>query len=463
MFLAVAYVDLAMAPTDKWVNGAKKGKDEYLSHSLEKPRITLDKALGSAGRGRNWGSEGVVLPAIMTKLPMLRKDGDYRELVNSEVIVGFKETFSLTDTGLHRPKIVVAIGESGRFYKQLVKGEDDIRQDAVMEQVFGAVNRVLRGQKLELLEISTYVVVPLSPVSGVLEWVTNTEPFGDYLIDAKGSRGKAGAHSKYYPGDWSNSSCRTHFRNAPVDCKVSSFVEMCKRFKPAFRYFFLERWSDSVRAWHAAKSNYIRSTASSSMIGHILGIGDRHTHNILLNNKTGAVVHIDFGIVFGQGKVLMTPETVPFRLTRDIVDGLGVNGCDGLFSESCCSVLKVLRENNRALLTILEVMANDPLYKFTISPVAIAQKQRREEEEGEGGEGGRGGGGGGGEGKGEGEGEDVGEATRRVLTGIRQKLEGYEESTPEMLSVEGQVQLLISEARSPENLSKLFVGWAPWV
>jgi len=30
------------------------------------------------------------------------------------------------------------------------------------------------------------------------------------------------------------------------------------------------------------------------------------------------VVHIDFGIVFEQGKTLGTPETVPFRLTREV-------------------------------------------------------------------------------------------------------------------------------------------------
>ena len=48
---------------------------------------------------------------------------------------------------------------------------------------------------------------------------------------------------------------------------------------------------------------YTRSTAVSSIVGHILGIGDRHSHNILLHEKTGEVVHIDFGIVFESGKV----------------------------------------------------------------------------------------------------------------------------------------------------------------
>lgn len=46
------------------------------------------------------------------------------------------------------------------------------------------------------------------------------------------------------------------------------------------------------------------------------GIGDRHAQNILIDTVTAELVHIDFGIVFEQGKTLTTPETVPFRLTR---------------------------------------------------------------------------------------------------------------------------------------------------
>lgn len=37
------------------------------------------------------------------------------------------------------------------------------------------------------------------------------------------------------------------------------------------------------------------------------------------------------GIAFEQGKVLPTPETVPFRLTRDVVDGMGLSGVEGVF------------------------------------------------------------------------------------------------------------------------------------
>jgi serine/threonine-protein kinase ATR len=75
-------------------------------------------------------------------------------------------------------------------------------------------------------------------------------------------------------------------------------------------------------------------------------LGDRHGENILLDTNTGDVVHVDFNCLFEkvnsssselfscanldlQGKTLETPERVPFRLTQNLIDGLGVTGTEG--------------------------------------------------------------------------------------------------------------------------------------
>jgi ataxia telangiectasia mutated family protein len=51
-------------------------------------------------------------------------------------------------------------------------------------------------------------------------------------------------------------------------------------------------------------------------------------------------------------------------------------------------------------------------------------------------------------------------AAQMVLK-IKQKLQGVERGEP--LAVEGQVKLLINEARDPSRLCSLFVGWSSWV
>merc|ERR1740117_88496 len=77
--------------------------------------------------------------------------------------------------------------------------------------------------------------------------------------------------------------------------------------------------------------------------------------------------------------LLKTPETVPFRLTRDIVDGMGVTGIDGAFIRSAEKTLGVLRDSKESLLTLLEVFFHDPLFKWTVSPTKAKKVQQSEE------------------------------------------------------------------------------------
>jgi hypothetical protein len=47
-------------------------------------------------------------------------------------------------------------------------------------------------------------------------------------------------------------------------------------------------------------------------VGYIVGLGDRHAMNILIDQATAEVVHIDLGVAFEQGLMLKTPERVCF-------------------------------------------------------------------------------------------------------------------------------------------------------
>ena len=61
------------------------------------------------------------------------------------------------------------------------------------------------------------------------------------------------------------------------------------------------------------------------------------------------------GVAFEQGKLLPTPETVPFRLTRDIVDAMGVAGTEGVFRRCFEATMKLLHSSKEELLTITQV------------------------------------------------------------------------------------------------------------
>lgn len=107
------------------------------------------------------------------------------------------------------------------------------------------------------------------------------------------------------------------------------------------------------------------SVAAMSMVGHILGLGDRHLDNILMDFCSGDMVHIDYNVCFDKGQRLKIPEIVPFRLTQTIEAALGMTGIEGTFRSNCESVIGVLRKNKDIILMLLEVFVWDPLVEWT--------------------------------------------------------------------------------------------------
>ena len=40
-----------------------------------------------------------------------------------------------------------------------------------------------------------------------------------------------------------------------------------------------------------------------SIIGYIIGLGDRHLDNLLVDLKSGEVIHIDYNVCFEKGNI----------------------------------------------------------------------------------------------------------------------------------------------------------------
>lgn len=84
---------------------------------------------------------------------------------------------------------------------------------------------------------------------------------------------------------------------------------MLAHVRPAMRFWFMES-QKCPEKWYEMRLNYTRTTATGSIVGHILGLGDRHLSNILLDEQTGDMVQIDLGISFDavSVKLHISPE-----------------------------------------------------------------------------------------------------------------------------------------------------------
>ncbi|OAP62815.1 hypothetical protein AYL99_02042 [Fonsecaea erecta] len=314
-----------------------------------------------------------------TKIPpptmniALRADRDYSDVPTSTMI----DPMISVAGGVSAPKIATITASDGSRHKLLMKGgNDDLRQDAIMEQVFEQVSNLLkdhRATRRRNLGIRTYKVIPLTKNSGVIEFVQNTIPLNEYLLPA---------HVRYYPKDYKASRARKDIFEAQTknhEQRVRAYQMVAANFHPVMRFFFMEKFLDPDD-WFYKRLNYSRSTAAVSILGHVLGLGDRHGHNILLDEKTGEVVHIDLGVAFEAGRVLPVPEVVPFRLTRDLVDGMGLTGVEGVFRRCCNFTLEALRHDQEAIMTILDVLRYDPLYSWSISPLRLQKMQENNDQ-----------------------------------------------------------------------------------
>ncbi|KAI0011757.1 hypothetical protein F4779DRAFT_571164 [Xylariaceae sp. FL0662B] len=361
-------------------------------------------------------------------------------------------------SGVSAPKIITVVGSNGERFKQLVKGgNDDLRQDAIMEQVFAAVSSVLklhRATQQRNLGIRTYKVLPLTSVSGLIEFVSNTIPLHEYVMPA---------HERYHPKDLKPGQCRkeiSQVQNKATETRIAAYKKVADRFQPVMRYFFMEHFVDPDE-WFAKRTAYTRTTAAISILGHVLGLGDRHGHNILVDSKNGEVVHIDLGVAFEMGRVLPVPELVPFRLTRDIVDGMGITKTEGVFRRCCEFTLDALREETYSIMTILDVLRYDPLYSWSISPVRMAKLQDTRRDEG---------------------GADIGGPNKGDMNDAKKRggsadaavgmvnepseadraLEVVRKKLSKTLSVTATVNDLINQATDEKNLAVLYSGWAAY-
>lgn len=502
--LGSAYVELGMIDAVGMANGTKVSFRSLVTRQRTLAFFSTRLDTNGSYAGRAIQNDDRSAPRISTQLPSARdaaRNSWMRD--NAPRIWKYVPEFRITETGAHRPKIITLYGDDGQMYREVVKGHDDTRQDAVMQQVFDAVNDFVcrdtaAARPTSKRPLRTYNVVPFAPLTGAIEFVERTISFSDYLVSkprdvnhlwklSSNQRKQTGllacgAHHRYFPNDLKHAECTELYKTALLAARSSTssqssssskrkrdatrglrdaFLDICGKFRPAFRYFFVEFFGDDAQTWLDRTRAYATSVAAASMVGYVLGIGDRHAQNILVKTDTAEVVHIDFGYAFEQGKALSIPETVPFRLTRDVVDGMGLQKTDGPYQTCAVAIVKALRAHTQPLMTILDVLVHDPLYNWMLSPhdarhnkhvdtrlrldvtAPVTSSSHMSASSDSAGQ--------------------TPAAAERVLLRVRHKLQGYADDGSQVLSPEGQVNQLIADAQDPDNLCRLYWGWAPWL
>ncbi|KXS11006.1 FAT-domain-containing protein [Gonapodya prolifera JEL478] len=290
--------------------------------------------------------------------------GTYRSGEPVVRIASFSPTLSVI-TSKQRPRKLTMKGSDGKEYQFLLKGHEDLRQDERVMQLFGLVNTLLATDPETFkrhLSIHRYPVIPLSPNSGLIGWVPNIDTLHGLIRDYRESK-KILLNIEHRL----MLQMAPDYDNLTLLQKVEVFEYSLENTAGQDLYKVLWLKSRNSEAWLDRRTNYTRSLAVMSMVGYILGLGDRHPSNLMLDRFTGKVIHIDFGDCFEVAQMRdKFPEKVPFRLTRMLINAMEVSGIEGTFRITCENVMRVLRENKDSLMAVLEAFVYDPLINWRL-------------------------------------------------------------------------------------------------
>nr|XP_042898800.1 DNA-dependent protein kinase catalytic subunit isoform X2 [Parasteatoda tepidariorum] len=292
-------------------------------------------------------------------------------------------------SSLTAPRRITIRGNDEKEYKILVKSGEDLRQDARIQQMFSVMNEIYAKDvncAQRHLYLKTYKVVPLSTRLGLIEWVDNTTVLNDFLNDGMSETER----KQFYKRDgnlaqseilqWDrkaeNIASMYHsfyMKKTREECiqkyeKIVNFVP-----KNLLKKSFL-KLSSSPEAFIALRTKFAKSHAVICISQWIIGIGDRHLGNFLIDKTSGCEIGIDFGHAFGSAtQFLPVPELVPFRLTPQYLQLMAPLKVKGIYEATMIHALKAISTKRDLLLNVMDIFIKEP----TLDWMNLANKQKQ--------------------------------------------------------------------------------------
>ncbi|XP_029955282.1 DNA-dependent protein kinase catalytic subunit [Salarias fasciatus] len=408
-------------------------------------------------------------------------------------ITGFDERVKVMSS-IRRPKRLIIRGDDERDHPFLVKGGEDLRQDQRIEQLFGVMN-ILLGHDTACthrgLQLRTYQVIPITTRIGLIEWMENTCTLKEFVYDSMSEeeKRKAGSCGEVYNQWLSKFASKTvsgiqvyaeAYRKAKRDEAAAAFSRVLQHVPTGLLKRAFLKMCNSPEAFLSLRSHFVSSHALLCVSHWILGIGDRHLSNFMINTETGGMIGIDFGHAFGSAtQFLPVPELMPFRLTRQFLNLMQPLRESGLIQSIMVHSLRAFRAEPDLLLNTMDVFVKEPSLDWKNFEVKQLKKGGTWTESVDT--------------------KEINWYPRQKVDFARRKLEGanpaaitseelqlgFEKDAafPGMksvalggeqhnararlaaagLSVEQQVECLLDQATDPNVLGRVWVGWEPWI
>lgn len=217
--------------------------------------------------------------------------------------------------------------EDGSRYSAILKTGDDVRQDQLILQTICIMDGILKRYGVDM-RLTPYRALAVSKTAGFVQKVPDCERISVIL-------------SKY------NKSIINFLKEQPPPSRDAA--NSGEKDKGARREMS-NKYGINAEVYY----NFVYSCAGYCVITYILGIGDRHLDNILIQ-RNGKLFHIDFGFILGADP---KPMPSPMRIVQPMIDAMGGVRGEGwaTFLDLCVEMFNRLRKHADFFVSLFALM-----------------------------------------------------------------------------------------------------------
>lgn len=229
-----------------------------------------------------------------------------------------------------QPLFITFRTSGGQPYPVIFKTGDDLRQDQLVIQIITLMDRLLRKENLDL-KLSPYRTLATAPYAGAVQFVPSSS--------------------------------------------LSAIISKHKTLLNYLKHHNPDNTADlGVRK--EAMETYIKSCAGYCVITYLLGVGDRHSDNLLLS-PSGHFFHADFGYILGRDPKPFAPL---MKLDPAMVQGMGgpQHAYYAQFKQYCYTAYASLRKSANLILNLFALMSEANIPDIRLEPdKAVLKVQER--------------------------------------------------------------------------------------
>jgi phosphatidylinositol 3-kinase len=226
----------------------------------------------------------------------------------SPLLLYFKVTTAASQDGIPSPSTSAVATK----YPIIFKTGDDLRQDQLVIQIITLIDSLLQKENLDL-KLTPYRILATDPLAGAVQFIHPSIALSA-ISSSKTHRGSVLSYLRSHNPDPSG----------PLGVRKETM------------------------------DTYIKSCAGYCVITYVLGVGDRHLDNLLLQ-PSGHFFHIDFGFILGRDPKPFAPL---IKVCKEMVEGLGGTASPqyAQFKQYCFTAYSTLRKSSSLVLNLFNLM-----------------------------------------------------------------------------------------------------------